>query len=65
MRPDSGEAIGLQLHFDGERLLRARILFLQLSQFTLDAKNILHVMAKLVCDFISLSKFTRSAEAAL
>jgi len=62
MCPDPCEAVGLQLHFHGERLLRSRILFLQLPQLELDSQNILHVMAKFVRNHVSLSKFAGRAE---
>ena len=65
MRPDSGETIRLQFHFHGEWFLRARILFLQLPQFSLDAQNVLDVMAKFVRDHVGLGKFAGSAETPL
>src|SRR5271170_5222242 len=59
MRPNAGEAIGLQLQMDRSRILPVRI-----SLHTpLDAENILDVVADLVGQNVGLREFAGRAEA--
>ncbi len=63
--PDAGETIGLQFQADREGVGVARILFLQLAHFGLNAEDLLHVMADFVGNYVSLGEFTRGGELTL
>src|SRR5260370_39293142 len=61
VRPYTCEAVRLQLEIDGERVSLRRVLARQVSHLLLNAKNILHMVAKLVRDNISLCKLCVAA----
>ena len=65
MRPNSGQAIGLQLHHYGKSISRLRIALLQLADLALDPGEFLNVMPDLMCNHVSLSEFSWRAEALL
>lgn len=61
--PDSGVAIGLEFDAHGDGVGHSRIAFHLLADFSLDSRDFLHVMADFVSDHVSLSEFSRCAEA--
>jgi len=60
--PDSGVAIGLELDADGDGVGHFRIVFDFLADFSLDARDFLHVVADLVSNYVGLREFAGSAE---
>ena len=52
--PDAGEAVGLELHADGERVLEVGALLLRLAHLLVDAEDVLHVVADLVREHVGL-----------
>ena len=64
MRPDTGEAVRLQLHHDGKLVSGTRILLLKCADLGLDAEHVLHLVANLMSYDIGLGKVAGGAEAA-
>jgi len=60
--PDSGVAIGLELDADGDGIGHSRIALHLLADFSLDARDFLHVVADLVSTYVGLREFAGSAE---
>ena len=60
--PDSGVAIGLELDADGDGIGHSRIALHLLADFSLDARDFLHVVADLVSNYVGLREFAGSAE---
>ena len=54
MSPHACVAVGLQFHRDGETVLKVAPLLLYLSDLTLCAEKILHMVANLMRDYIGL-----------
>ncbi len=65
MGPHSGQAVGLQFCFDGERVGRSRLTFFERPHLTFDSDQLLYVMPNLVRQHIRLGKLAGSAEALL
>src|SRR5260370_9351816 len=57
--PDTGKAVGLQLELDGDLLCRPGTRLLQPPCFSLDAEDLLNVMADFVCENIRLLELAR------
>src|SRR5947209_5770101 len=62
MAPDPGQAIGLQLQADGERVSLGRVAALQRADLLLDPQQFLHVVPNLVRDDVRLRELARRAE---
>lgn len=62
--PDSGEAVGLQFHRNGEFVSRSRIGLLKMAHLTFHADNFLDVVADFVGQDVGLREFAGSAKAA-
>lgn len=65
MSPHTGEAIRLQLHPHGERILLARVLLLEPAHFRFDADEFLHMVADFVGEHVGLREFPWSPESLL
>ena len=67
VRPDAGEAVGLQLqpHRELVGLLLASRAAARRCTFSRDAEQVLHVVADLVRDHVRLREIARRAEAPL
>src|SRR6202048_1444459 len=61
VRPHTGEAVRLQLQVGGEVVALRRLLPFQMTHPLLDAQQILHVVAKLMCDHVSLREVRGTA----
>src|ERR1700731_5029108 len=63
--PPSGQAVRLQLHFDGQGIAFAWFAAHQRADLLLNANQFLHMMSQFVCKYVSLSKVARRAKASL
>ena len=61
VRPDAGEAVGLEFEVDGELISFARNLFRQPAHFALDAGELLDVVAEFVSENVGLGEVSRVA----
>jgi len=62
VRPNPGEAIGLEFKPNRERVRLAGILFLKPVDFRLNAEDLLHMVAELMGDHIGLSELAGRTE---